>query len=313
MLRRSGARSNGRRRKTETYRPEEFALNAKSHPSSPLVLHDVAGLRAQVRAWRATGERVALVPTMGALHAGHVSLVEEGFRRADRVIATVFVNPTQFAPTEDFSKYPRTLPSDVEKLGEVGCDVCFAPDVSEMYPEGFATTVTLTGPAKVDLEDHFRPTHFAGVATVVSKLLNQAQADCAVFGEKDYQQLRVITRMARDLDIPTEIVGATTVREADGLAMSSRNVYLSPAERARASAMYRALNHAAAKIREGEVVGHEMTEAREMLVEAGFVIDYVEARHAHPLERVARRADGPIRLLAAAKLGQTRLIDNIAV
>ncbi len=294
-------------------RPEEFALSAKSHPSSPLVLHDVASLRATVRAWRSSGERIALVPTMGALHAGHVSLVEEGFRRADRVIATVFVNPTQFAPTEDFSKYPRTLPSDVEKLGKVGCDVCFAPDVSEMYPDGFATTVTLTGPARVDLEDHFRPTHFAGVATVVSKLLNQAQADCAIFGEKDYQQLRVITRMARDLDIPTEIVGATTVREADGLAMSSRNVYLNPDERSRAPAMYRALNHAAAKIREGEVVGHEMTEAREMLVEAGFVIDYIEARHAETLERIARRADGPIRLLAAAKLGQTRLIDNIAV
>ena len=292
---------------------EEFVLSAKSHPSSPLVLHDVASLRAQVRAWRAAGERVALVPTMGALHAGHVSLVEEGFRRADRVIATVFVNPTQFAPTEDFSKYPRTLPADVEKLGKVGCDVCFAPDVSQMYPEGFATTVTLEGPAKVDLEDRFRPTHFAGVATVVSKLLNQAQADCAIFGEKDYQQLRVITRMARDLDIPTEIVGATTVREADGLAMSSRNVYLSADERARAPAMYRALNHAAAKIREGEVIGHEMTEAREMLVEAGFMVDYIEARHAETLERIARRIEGPIRLLAAGKLGQTRLIDNIAV
>ncbi|MCB1545844.1 MAG: pantoate--beta-alanine ligase, partial [Rhodoblastus sp.] len=258
-------------------------MSAKSHPSSPLVLHDVAGLRAQVRAWRAAGERVALAPTMGALHAGHVSLVEEGLRRADRVIATVFVNPTQFAPTEDFSKYPRTLPADVEKLAQVGCDLCFAPDVAEMYPEGFATTVTLTGPAKVDLEDHFRPTHFAGVATIVAKLLNQAQADCAIFGEKDYQQLRVITRMARDLDIPTEIVGARTVREADGLAMSSRNVYLSADERARAPAMYRALNHAAAKIREGEVIGHEMTEAREMLVEAGFMVDYIEARHAETL------------------------------
>ena len=310
MLRRSDARSSGRRPRLEN---SEFALTATSHLSAPLVLHDVASLRAQVRAWRAAGDRIALVPTMGALHAGHVSLVEEGFRRADRVIATVFVNPTQFAPTEDFSKYPRTLPSDVEKLGTVGCDACFAPDVSEMYPEGFATTVTLEGPAKVDLEDRFRPTHFSGVATVVSKLLNQAQADCAIFGEKDYQQLCVITRMARDLDIPTEIVGAPTVREADGLAMSSRNVYLSAEDRARAPAMFRALNHAAAKIREGEVIGHEMTEAREMLVEAGFMVDYIEARHAQTLERIARRIEGPIRLLAAAKLGQTRLIDNIAV
>ncbi len=277
------------------------------------VLPDVASLRAQVRAWRAKGERVALVPTMGALHAGHVSLVEEGRRRAERVVASIFVNPTQFAPTEDFSKYPRTFDTDIQKLGAAGCDACFAPGVEDMYPAGFSTVVTLEGPAKVDLEDHFRPTHFAGVATVVAKLLNQAQADCAIFGEKDFQQFKVITRMARDLDIPTEIVGAATVREADGLAMSSRNVYLSPDERQRATAMYRALNHAAAKIREGAVIGHEMTEAREILVEAGFAIDYVETRHAETLERIARRADGPIRLLAAARLGKTRLIDNIAV
>ncbi|MFV0280730.1 MAG: pantoate--beta-alanine ligase [Rhodoblastus sp.] len=288
-------------------------MSAKSHPSSPLVLHDVASLRALVAAWRSSGERVALVPTMGALHAGHISLVEEGFRRADRVIASVFVNPTQFAPSEDFSKYPRTLAADVEKLAAVNCDACFVPDVGQMYPDGFATTVVLSGPAKAELEDRFRPTHFAGVATIGAKLLNQAQADCAIFGEKDYQQLRVIARMARDLDIAAEIVGTTTMREADGLAMSSRNVYLSQDERARAPAMHRALSYAAAKIREGEVIGREMTEAREMLVEAGFAIDYIEARHAETLERIARRIEGPIRLLAAARLGQTRLIDNIAV
>ncbi len=281
--------------------------------TSTAVLPDIASLRAQVRAWRANGERVALVPTMGALHAGHVSLVEEGRKRAERIVTSIFVNPTQFAPTEDFSKYPRTFESDLRKLGAVGCDACFAPGVDDMYPKGFSAVVTLEGPATADLEDHFRPTHFAGVATVVAKLLNQAQADCAIFGEKDYQQLKVIAHMARDLDIPTEIVGAQTVREADGLAMSSRNVYLSADERHRAGAMYRALNHAAAKIRAGEVIGHEMTEAREMLVEAGFVIDYVEARHADTLERIARRADGPIRLLTAARLGKTRLIDNIAV
>lgn len=288
-------------------------MTDRRHPASPVVLPDVASLRAAVRDWRARGERVALVPTMGALHAGHISLVEEGFRRADRVVASIFVNPTQFAPTEDFSKYPRTFEADISRLGAAGCDACFAPQVDAMYPAGFSTTVTLAGPAKVDLEDHFRPTHFAGVATIVAKLLNQAQGDCAVFGEKDYQQLRVISRMARDLDIPTEIVGAPTVREADGLAMSSRNVYLSADERPRASAMYRALTHAAAKIREGEVIGHEMTEAREILVEAGFMVDYIEARHAETLERIARRIEGPIRLLAAARLGQTRLIDNIAV
>ena len=282
-------------------------------PSSPVVLPDVASLRAAVRAWRANGERVALAPTMGALHAGHASLVREGLRRADRVVASIFVNPTQFAPTEDFSKYPRTFDADLARLGAAGCDACFAPGVADMYPQGFATTVTLEGPAKVDLEDHFRPTHFAGVATVVAKLLNQAQADCAIFGEKDYQQLKVITRMARDLDIPTEIVGAPTVREDDGLALSSRNVYLSADESARAPALHGALRMAAAKIAAGEVVGHEMTEAREMLAEAGFVVDYIEARHAETLERIARRADGPIRLLAAARLGQTRLIDNIPV
>ena len=270
-------------------------------------------LRAYLSDQRNQGLSIGFVPTMGALHEGHLSLLKTALTQTEIGVVSIFVNPTQFAPTEDFSKYPRTLPADVEKLGKVGCDVCFAPDVSQMYPEGFATTVTLEGPAKVDLEDRFRPTHFAGVATVVSKLLNQAQADCAIFGEKDYQQLRVITRMARDLDIPTEIVGATTVREADGLAMSSRNVYLSADERVRAAAMYRALNHAAAMIREGEVIGHEMTEAREMLVEAGFMVDYIEARHAETLERIARRIEGPIRLLAAAKLGQTRLIDNIAV
>ncbi|MDE2363375.1 MAG: pantoate--beta-alanine ligase [Hyphomicrobiales bacterium] len=281
--------------------------------SSPKVLPDVASLRAAVAAWRAKGEKVALVPTMGALHAGHVSLVEEGLRRAQRVVVSIFVNPTQFAPTEDFSKYPRTFDADLARLAAAGCDACFAPGVEDMYPKGFATTVTLEGPAKVDLEDHFRPTHFAGVATVVSKLLNQAQADYAIFGEKDYQQLKVIQRMARDLDIPTEILGAPTLRESDGLAMSSRNVYLAPDERQRAIAMFRALNHAAAKIREGEVIGHEMTEAREILVEAGFAVDYIEARHADTLERIARRVEGPIRLLAAARLGKTRLIDNIAV
>lgn len=284
-----------------------------SSTSTPLVLPDVASLRACVRAWRAGGERVALVPTMGALHAGHMSLVEEGRKRADRVVASIFVNPAQFAPHEDFSKYPRTLESDLAKLAAARCDACFTPSVAEMYPDGFATTVSLNGPAKVELEDHFRPTHFAGVATVVAKLLNQAQADCAVFGEKDYQQLKVIARMAADLDIATEIVGAPTVREVDGLAMSSRNVYLSADERARATTIYRALKAIASKIAAGEVIAHEMTEAREMLVEAGFDIDYIEARHAETLERIARRIDGPIRLLVAARLGKTRLIDNIAV
>jgi pantoate--beta-alanine ligase len=277
------------------------------------VVHTVEEMRAFVRARRAAGERVGLVPTMGALHDGHLSLVEAARLHAERVIATIFVNPTQFAPGEDFTRYPRTLPVDREKLASVACDLVFAPAVEEMYPQGFCATVTLDGPAKADLEDHFRPTHFAGVATVVTKLLNQAQADVALFGEKDYQQLLVIRALARDLDIPTRILGCPTLREADGLAMSSRNVYLSADDRARAPALHRALSEAAGRIAAGEVIGHVMGEAREAIASAGFDIDYVEARHADTLARVARRHDGPIRLLTAARLGATRLIDNVAV
>ncbi len=277
------------------------------------VVHTVEEMRAFVRARRAAGERIGLAPTMGALHDGHLSLVAEARRHAERVIATIFVNPTQFGPNEDFSRYPRTLAADCEKLASVAADLVFAPAVEEMYREGFCTTVTLEGPAKADLEDRFRPTHFAGVATVVAKLLNQAQADVAVFGEKDYQQLLVVRQMARDLDIGTRILAAPTLRDPDGLAMSSRNIYLSKEDRARAPALYRALSEAAARIAEGEVIGHVMGETREAIVGAGFDIDYVEARHAETLARVARRLDGPIRLLAAARLGATRLIDNVAV
>ncbi len=277
------------------------------------VVHKIEEMRAFVRARRAAGERIALVPTMGALHAGHLSLVEAARRHADRVIATVFVNPTQFGPNEDFARYPRTLPADREKLRSVAADLVFAPAVDEMYPQGFCTTVSLDGPAKADLEDRFRPTHFAGVATVVAKLLNQAQADIAVFGEKDYQQLLVIRAMSRDLDIPTRILGSPTLRDPDGLAMSSRNVYLSPDDRARAPALYHAIATAARRIAVGEVVEHVIGEAREAVVGAGFDIDYVEARHAKTLARVAGRHDGPIRILAAARLGATRLIDNLAV
>ncbi|GLI92241.1 pantoate--beta-alanine ligase [Methylocystis echinoides] len=277
------------------------------------VVHTVAEMRAFVQARRAGGERIGLVPTMGALHTGHLSLVDEARRVAERVIVTIFVNPTQFGPNEDFTRYPRTLPADCEKLAGVAADLVFAPAVEEMYPSGFCTTVSLEGPAKAELEDHFRPTHFTGVATVVTKLLNQAQADVAVFGEKDYQQLLVIRALARDLDIATRIVGSETLRDPDGLAMSSRNVYLSAEERARAPALHRALSDAARRIAAGEVVGHVMGEAREAIVGAGFDIDYLEARHAETLARVARRHDGPIRLLAAARLGATRLIDNVAV
>lgn len=277
------------------------------------VVHTVEEMRAFVRARRQAGERIGLAPTMGALHAGHISLVEEARRHAETVIATIFVNPTQFAPGEDFSRYPRTLAADCEKLATAATDLVFAPAVEEMYPAGFCTTVAVEGPAKADLEDRYRPTHFAGVATVVAKLLNQAQADVAIFGKKDYQQLLVIRAMARDLDIPTQILAGPTLRDPDGLAMSSRNVYLSAEDRARAPALHRAIADAARRIAEGEVIGHVMGEAREAIASAGFEIDYVEARHAETLARIARRHEGPIRILAAARLGATRLIDNVAV
>jgi pantoate--beta-alanine ligase len=287
-------------------------MNVASKTNIALV-HTVAELREAVREWRKRGESVGLVPTMGALHAGHVSLVTRAREDVTRVIATVFVNPTQFGPSEDFSKYPRTLSSDLEKLGEVDTDLCFAPSVEEMYGEGFSTTVHVEGPAKADLEDRFRPTHFLGVATIVAKLLNQAQADIAIFGEKDYQQLLVIRRLARDLDIATQILSAPTLREADGLAMSSRNVYLSARERATAAALYRELEASARGIREGGSIGQVMREARAAIADAGFSVDYFEARHAETLAPIARLSDGPARLLIAARIGATRLIDNIAV
>ncbi|MGD9543677.1 MAG: pantoate--beta-alanine ligase [Methylocystis sp.] len=277
------------------------------------VVGAIGELRRYVGARRAAGERIGLVPTMGALHAGHLSLVEAARRAADRVVVTVFVNPAQFGPNEDFARYPRTLAADVEKLSAVAADLVFAPPVEEIYPPGFATKVVLEGPAVAELEDRFRPTHFSGVATVVTKLLNQAQADVAVFGEKDYQQLLVIKRLARDLDIATEIVGAPTLREADGLAMSSRNVYLSREERARATALHGALKDAAQRIADGQDIGAATAEARVALAKAGFDVDYLEARHAETLAPVASRDQGPMRLLAAATLGATRLIDNIAV
>lgn len=277
------------------------------------VFSTVAALREQVRRWRRAGETVALVPTMGALHRGHLALVDEGRKRATRTVASIFVNPTQFAPTEDFSAYPRTFENDLGKLADAGADGCFAPTVAEMYPPGFSATVTLAGPAKADLEDRFRPTHFAGVATVVAKLLNQAQPDVAVFGQKDFQQLLVIRAMARDLDLPVEIVGAPTVREPDGLALSSRNVYLSPEERATAPVIRRALGACAEAIGEGQPVAEALAAATKTIADAGLAIDYLEARDALTLAPLAPGDRDQVRLLVAAKLGRTRLIDNIGV
>ena len=277
------------------------------------IFRDIAAMRRKVAQWRAAGEKIALVPTMGALHAGHISLVEASRAHAARCIVSIFVNPTQFAPNEDFSAYPRTFGADRAKLEAVGAAGCFAPMAPEIYPAGFSTKIIPGGPALAGLEDRFRPDHFAGVALVVAKLLNQAQADCAFFGEKDFQQLAVIRRMAADLDIATQIVGVPTLREADGLAMSSRNIYLTTEERATAPLLAKALKKAAAKIRAGEKPAEAAAQAAAKIAAAGFVVDYVEARHAGTLAPIDSMQEGPVRLLVAAKLGKTRLIDNLAV
>ena len=276
------------------------------------VARTVKALRAAVTRWRAAGERVALVPTMGALHDGHISLAKLARRKADRVVVSIFVNPTQFAPTEDFSKYPRTFANDRSMLTAAKGDLIFAPLVEEMYPAGFATTISLDGPAKAGLEDAFRPTHFSGVATIVGKLFTQCMPDVAIFGEKDYQQLMVVQRMARDLDLPVKVIGSATVREKDGLAMSSRNRYLSQEERATAAVIPHILNDAAEKIRAGGSIAQILKRGRAALEKAGFAVDYLEARNAETLAPLKRKSDEPIRLLVAAKIGATRLIDNIA-
>jgi pantoate--beta-alanine ligase len=266
-----------------------------------------------MRPWRTAGDHIALVPTMGALHDGHISLVRLARRRADRVVVSIFVNPTQFAPSEDLATYPRTFARDLAALGRLKVDLVWAPGVNDMYPAGFSTRIAQQGPALVGLEDRFRPHFFGGVATVVAKLLIQCLPDLAIFGQKDYQQLKVVTRLARDLDIPTRIVGAPIVRERDGLAMSSRNVYLSTAERAAAPTLHRVLRACAGAIAEGRPITAVLKKGHTDIKRAGFAIDYLEARHAETLEPVKSRRDGPIRLLVAARIGKTRLIDNIPV
>mgnify|MGYP006267528481 FL=1 len=279
--------------------------------SQPRVLNSVADLRRHLAHWRARRETVALVPTMGALHEGHISLGKIAQTRADHVVYTIFVNPTQFAPNEDFSAYPRTFEADCAKLAELGADAVFAPTSAVMYPDGFATTITLSGPATAGLEDRFRPTHFAGVATIVAKLLLQAMPDLAIFGEKDFQQLAVIRQLSRDLDLPVTIAGGPTLREADGLAMSSRNVYLSAEERATAPLLQRVLSQAAAAITAGEDAEHVLIEGRERIARGGFELDYLEWRDAQSLGLASR--DKASRLLVAARIGKTRLIDNVGV
>lgn len=273
----------------------------------------VAALRARVQNWRAAGETVALVPTMGALHEGHLSLIRRAKELAGRVVVSVFVNPTQFGPDEDLDAYPRDQEGDRAKIASAGGDAVYMPDVAEMYPEGFQTVIDVPEVAK-GLCGDARPGHFRGVATVVTKLLMQAQPDVAVFGEKDYQQLMVIKRLVRDLDIPVQIVGAPVVREPDGLAMSSRNAYLSADERGRATQIYRSLSAAAREIAAGTPARGLCARVRDELSDVGFGrIDYLEVRDAETLERIDGQVTRPARIFAAAFLGKTRLIDNVPI
>ncbi|NLH83641.1 MAG: pantoate--beta-alanine ligase [Phyllobacteriaceae bacterium] len=279
----------------------------------PTIVRTIADLRAKVARFRADGETVALVPTMGALHDGHLSLVEEASRRATRVVVSIFVNPTQFAPHEDFQTYPRTEAADVAKLSDFATDVVFAPSALEMYPLGNATRIEVAGPAN-GLETDFRPHFFGGVATIVGKLLIACAPDVAIFGEKDYQQLAVVRRMATDLGLPVTIVGGTTVREADGLAMSSRNAYLSAEERAVAPRLAVEMNRVAAVARARGDVAAACAAAADALLAAGFrQIDYVTVRNATTLAAPSGEAGEPLRVLMAAWLGKTRLIDNAGV
>ncbi len=248
---------------------------------------------------------------MGALHDGHVSLVRLAKRRAQKVAVSIFVNPTQFAAHEDLGSYPRTWKEDLARLKAEGVDLIWNPDVKTMYPDGFATRVAPEGPALAGLEDKFRPHFFGGVATVVAKLFTQVRPDMALFGEKDFQQLKVVTRMARDLDLGVKVIGGAIIRERDGLAMSSRNVYLSPDQRSTAPVLFRTLKATAKRMRDGDNFKAALSDGADLIRQAGFALDYLEARHAETLEPISSLNDGPVRLLVAAKIGTTRLIDNI--
>jgi len=278
------------------------------------VARSIVALNRALRRFKRSG-KIALVPTMGALHRGHFALVRQAGRRADKVIVSIFVNPTQFGPTEDFSSYPRTMTRDLTALGklDVDVDLVWAPSADVMYPEGFATRIVPEGAALAGLEDKFRPHFFAGVATVVAKLFTQCRPDFAIFGEKDFQQLMVVTRMARDLDLPVRVVGIPTVREADGLALSSRNAYLARDERKVAPTLHRVLAACAERIAAGSAIAPTLAEGRRTIERAGFVLDYLEARHAETLAPVASARERPMRLLLAARIGKTRLIDNMGV
>ncbi|MCV6546426.1 MAG: pantoate--beta-alanine ligase [Cohaesibacter sp.] len=281
------------------------------------IARTITDLRTITKNWRQKGETFAMVPTMGALHAGHLSLVEQAQTLADHVIVSIFVNPTQFAPNEDFDAYPRTEQEDCAKLANYRIGAVFCPSAREMYPDGFCTHVTLDGPAK-GLESDFRPHFFQGVATVVTKLLLAAHPDLAIFGEKDFQQLRVIQRFAKDLNIPTQILGGPTMREADGLAMSSRNAYLSVDERAQAVKLITIMRQTANRLQKGDLCKAALEDGMQALKEAGFTPDYLSLHESHDLATfkgasLTQEQIGQFRLLAAVWLGKTRLIDNIEV
>lgn len=273
-------------------------------------IRQLDALRDALASFRAAGESIALVPTMGALHEGHMALVDAARRRTSRVVVSIFVNPKQFGPNEDLARYPRREMQDSRMLMEAGADVLWMPPVEVMYPDGFATTVSVSGVSEV-LEGAHRAGHFDGVATVVAKLFGQVRPDVALFGEKDFQQLAVIRRMATDLDLGIEVVGVPTQRDDDGLALSSRNLYLDPDERQRAVCLPRALGVAARTLEKGGSAEEALAQARDMLAQAGFETDYVALVDAETLGEPA--PDRPMRLLAAARIGNTRLIDNIAV
>jgi pantoate--beta-alanine ligase len=279
-------------------------------PHTPAVARTLPALQRTLETLRKRRATVALVPTMGALHDGHISLVRLAKRRADKVAVSIFVNPAQFAPHEDFGSYPRTWKADAAKLAAEGVDLIWNPDAKLMYPDGFVTRVEIEGPATAGLEDRFRPHFFGGVATVVAKLLAQVRPDIAIFGEKDYQQLKVVTR---DLNLGARIVGCPIMRERDGLAMSSRNVYLTPEQRKAAPALHRAMKDVVRRLRQSEDLAATLAAGSNLIADAGFRLDYLEARHAETLAPITRISDKPARLLAAATIGTTRLIDNVKI
>ncbi len=276
------------------------------------VIRKLAALRKQIAIWRSSGETIALLPTMGALHEGHLRLARLATKKCDRAVVSIFVNPAQFAPHEDLARYPRDLKADLALLDDIGIDTVWAPSLAQVYPENFATTIVPAG-AALEMETQFRPQFFTGVATICTKLFTQVTPDIAIFGEKDYQQLQVIRQTVRDLDLPLKIIGAPTIRERGGLAMSSRNVYLNAEQRALAPMLYAQIKTIAGKIAAGGRIGPAAANAAKALTKAGFKVDYVEVRDAATLGAVKTRGDRPLRVLAAAWLGKTRLIDNCAV